>query len=237
MRATPALLAALLSPLYPAAPSGAQDVIYACAHHRTGVLRVAEPGTCRAKENPIQWNAAGVPGPAGPAGPPGPAATGTVAFLRSAAAVTTVAGGDSVEVPGLGATLPVADGARLWIQGDFHEHRFCDGYLDRSHLTASWALDLEIDGTIVASREMRGEQGSIYNHESKPFTWVTGPLAGGDHSIRFLLRPPETDTVGAPPYQAKICLGTDGTDERDSRVVILELPWAASPRPSVEGPW
>jgi hypothetical protein len=194
------------------------NVIRACAHKHTGILRLSPLGTCRPREVPLAWNVHG------PVGPPGPALVGSVVFLRSSGAITTVAGGPSVEIPGLAATIPVSEDSMLWVQGDFHEHRFCDGYLDRSHRTESWTLDLEVDGVIVASREMRGEQGNVFNHESKPFTWVSEPLAPGDHSIRFLLRPPLMDTVATPPNQAKICLGTDGTDERQSRVVLFEIP-------------
>ena len=205
----------------PTAPTPARadaDVIRACAHHKTGLLRFAPLGDCRPSEAPLAWNVRG------PAGPPGPASVGSVVFLRTSAAVTAAAGGPVVEIPGLTVSVPVRDGSMLWIQGDFHEHRFCDGYLDRSTRTDSWALDLEFDGVVVASREVRGDQGNRTDHESKPFTWVSGPLAAGEHGVRFLLRPPATDSVPSPPHQAKVCLGTDGTPERQSRVVLVELP-------------
>lgn len=214
----PALLVGLGAP----APAAAGDgVIHACAHKRTGNLRYVPDGACRPSERPLSWS---VEGPVGPQGPPGPALVGSAVFLRSTDAVTTPTGGPTVEVPGLSATVPVGEGSLLWVQGDFHEHRFCDGYVNRSGLTDSWALDLEVDGVVVASREMRGEQGNVFNHESKPFTWMSGPLAEGDHTVRFLLRPPPDPVVISPPNQAKICLGTDGTPERQSRVVLIEIP-------------
>ena len=196
----------------------ASGVIRACAHKESGILRFSPLGTCRPSEVPLAWSVQG------PAGPPGRPLVGSVVFLSSTGAVTTPAGGTSVEIPGLAGTVPVSEGSRLWVQGDFHEHRFCQGYFDGSNFTESWALDLEVDGVIVASREMHGAQGNIFHHESKPFTWVSDPLADGDHSVRFLLRPPAAETAPAPFHQAKICLGTDGTDERQSRVVLLELP-------------
>jgi hypothetical protein len=55
------------------APRTASDVIEACRHKHTGLLRIAEPRACRKSERPIAWNAEGASGPAGPAGPPGPA--------------------------------------------------------------------------------------------------------------------------------------------------------------------
>jgi hypothetical protein len=200
----------------------ADDVIRACAHKQTGILRFAPLG-CLPSEVPLAWNVQG------PTGPPGPAGVGSVVFRSSTGAVTTPAGGTAVEIPGLAGTIPVSEGSRLWVQGDFHEHYFCDGYLDRSYLTESWALDLEVDGVIVASREMHGEQGNLYDHESKPFTWVSDPFAdGGDHSVRFLLRPPATDGVVTPPHQAKICLGTDGT--REARAASFCSSFPARPR-------
>src|SRR5262245_21538904 len=63
------------------AKPGASDVITACRHFPTGLLRVVDrPTQCRRREIPIVWNVQGPkgePGPAGAAGPAGPAgATG-----------------------------------------------------------------------------------------------------------------------------------------------------------------
>jgi hypothetical protein len=49
------------------------DVISACRNKSTGVLRVPSAGSsCKADEQPLQWNIRGVAGPQGPPGPTGP---------------------------------------------------------------------------------------------------------------------------------------------------------------------
>lgn len=207
------------------------EIISGCVMKRFGLLRIVDsPSDCRRRESPISWNVEGPAGPEGPTGaegpegPAGPSQIGAVAVLQSIGGVATPTGGPSVEIPGLATTISVGDGSLLWVQGDFHEHRYCDDYQDGSYTTESWALDLEVDGVIVASREMRGDQGNLYNHESKPFTWVSDSLPAGDYSVRFLLRSPPLFVAGTLPNQALVCLGTDTTPERQSRVVVLELP-------------
>ena len=52
-------------------PRSPTDVIQACRHERSGLLRVvSHAGSCRRSERALSWNAAG---PAGAQGPPGPA--------------------------------------------------------------------------------------------------------------------------------------------------------------------
>ncbi|MDQ3992632.1 MAG: hypothetical protein M3229_03130, partial [Actinomycetota bacterium] len=47
-------------------PQNASDVIEACRHKATGLVRiVASASSCRRSERPIAWNTAGEPGPAG----------------------------------------------------------------------------------------------------------------------------------------------------------------------------
>jgi len=55
-------------------PRSDSDVIQACKHERSGLLRVvSRAGSCRRSERPLSWNVAGPRGATGPAGPVGPA--------------------------------------------------------------------------------------------------------------------------------------------------------------------
>jgi hypothetical protein len=60
--------------------SSTSEVINACRNKATGVLRVPSAGTsCKADEQPLQWNIRGVPGPTGPQGPAGPVSVSALA--------------------------------------------------------------------------------------------------------------------------------------------------------------
>lgn len=67
-------------------------IISACRNKSTGVLRVPSAGSsCKADEQPLQWNIRGVAGPPGPTGPQGPAGPVSVSALANTGC-TTAAG-------------------------------------------------------------------------------------------------------------------------------------------------
>lgn len=70
---TAALLGASLAGAGVAVAAGDGDVLVACAHDRSGELRLVDDASaCRGREHAVSWNEQGPPGDTGPQGPQGP---------------------------------------------------------------------------------------------------------------------------------------------------------------------
>lgn len=212
------------------APSFSDDVIYGCVSKGSGLLRVVnKPGWCRRHEEPLSWNKAGPQGPAGvpgPIGEPGPAGTSAIGSrlsLVSSGTAVAVEGEPAVIIPGLEGVVSVAHGSNLLVQVDLREwgqliYGGCSGFV----ADARGQIDLQINDTVVASREFFGDIGNLSDVLGLNLTWMSQPLLGGNYSVRVLVvaRPDDGDSnLG----ETTSCLGSSENDGRQGRMAITEL--------------
>jgi len=208
------------------------STIVACAHVATGRLRlVADESECRRKEQPLTWSREGGPGPAGPpgpegpagpvgpAGPEGPSATGARLFLVSSGSAAAVEDGTAVVVPGLQATVTVAEGSSIAVHVDVRDHTECAQFV----CCTSGALKITQDGEAVISRYLAGFFGGNSGApEDYGLHWLSAPLAQGSYTIAL-----EVEANIAPPSNLNTtnCVGSGGgaDDQFEARMTIIEL--------------
>jgi hypothetical protein len=130
---------------------------------------------------------------------------------------------EPVVVPGLEVSFTSEGGSSVAIWVDAVAHPLGCGNVPGMFKTEG-ELQLEFDGVVVARRPIETTTalaGSI-SGRSIGLAWLSGSLAAGPHDVRVLVK----DTNGCPgsyPPSQTAAIGSDTDDERQARLVVMEL--------------
>lgn len=143
-------------------------------------------------------------------------------FAASTGAAIAVEGGPPVVIPGLERIIDVEQDSKLLIALDVREWsqlvHTCPGWVDGRR----GEIELELDGAVVATREFFGDFGNLSNVLSHTLVWLSEPLPEGQHAVRALIHA-APDDADATAGETTSCFGTDTSDGRQARIVLLEV--------------
>ena len=187
------------------------SVIFLTTSDRIGSVGATGPQGAQGPQG-----ASGPACPQGDTGPMGPVAAGARLMLTSTGSVYLGQTDPPAVVPGLDGSIDVSEGSNLLLQVDAADHIRC-----HPALTGSLDMLLELDGNVVASRDLEDHGAHFPTSDfGQNFTlaWLSPPLSAGAHHVRVL---------SAQHFQNRgdsKCVGSaTDVDGLQARLVIIEL--------------
>ena len=124
-----------------------------------------------------------------------------------------------VLIPGLETSIIISEGSRLLVMVDANQH---DGCLPERTTRTNSSLEIEVDGVVVAHRELRWQTSGFGGESTSAVGMVfrSDPLGAGQHTVRVLL---EDLSVRTECNDYTFCIGSAENDKHQARMAVLEL--------------